>query len=117
MTNHVHLLITPESRDGIGCTMQYVGRHFVPYINYSYGRTGTLWEGRYKGSLVQEEHYLLVCMRHIEMNPLRAGMVKSSWHYRWSSYRANAQRQADRLVTVHERYLALGAAGGPPGGL
>lgn len=108
MTNHVHLLITPETRDGISLAMQYVGRHFVPYINYSYGRTGTLWEGRYKASLVQEEHYLLVCMRYIEMNPVRAGMTKSPAHYRWSSYRANAQGQPDRLVTAHDRYRALG---------
>lgn len=108
MTNHVHLLITPESRDSISRAMQYVGRHFVPYINVRYGRTGTLWEGRYKASLVQEERYLLVCMRYIEMNPVRAGMVKSPTHYRWSSYRANAQGQTDRLVTPHERYRGLG---------
>src|SRR5690348_7286923 len=101
MTNHVHLLMTPDSRDAISRTMQYVGRHFVPYINFSYGRTGTLWEGRYKASLVQEEHYLLLCMRYIEMNPVRAGMVKSPSHYRWSSYRSNAQGQEDPLVTAH----------------
>ena len=108
MTNHVHLLITPDSRDGISRAMQHVGRHYVPYINYTYGRTGTLWEGRYKASLVQEERYLLTCMRYIEMNPVRAEMVKSPAHYRWSSYRANGQGQADRMVKGHGNYLALG---------
>lgn len=107
MTNHVHLLVTPESRDGIGRLLQYVGRHYVPYINHSYGRTGTLWEGRYKASMVQEEHYLLCCMRYIELNPVRAGMVRSPAHYRWSSYRANAQGHEDKLVTTHDRYRGL----------
>ena len=108
MTNHVHLLVTPEDRDGISRLLQYVGRHYVPYINHSYGRTGTLWEGRYKASLVQEDHYLLSCMRYIELNPVRANMVKSPAHYRWSSYRANAQGQVDRLLTTHDRYRGLG---------
>ena len=81
MTNHVHFLLTPDTRDGISRLIQYVGRHYVPYINHSYGRTGTLWEGRYKASLVQEEHYLLMCMRYIEMNPVRAQMVRSPAQY------------------------------------
>lgn len=108
MTNHVHLLVTPNTQEGIGQLMQYVGRHFVPYINHLYGRTGTLWEGRYKASVVQEERYLLACMRYIEMNPVRAGMVKFPAHYRWSSYRANAQGHENRLLTAHACYRALG---------
>ncbi|MGH8369364.1 MAG: transposase, partial [Gammaproteobacteria bacterium] len=90
MTNHVHLLVTPDRKDSVTLMMQYIGRHYVPYINATYGTSGTLWEGRYKASLVQDEHYLLTCMRYIELNPVRAGMVRSPGHYRWSSYRSNA---------------------------
>jgi putative transposase len=108
MTNHVHLLLSPKDRQAIGRLIQYVGRRYVPYINHAYGRTGTLWEGRYKASLVQDERYLLACMRYIELNPVRAGMVKSAAQYRWSSYRANAQGREDGLITAHERYRALG---------
>ena len=87
---------------------QYVGRRYVPYINSSYARTGTLWEGRYKGSLVQDDVYLLACMRYIELNPVRANMVKTAAGYRWSSYAANAKGQADSIINHHELYLSLG---------
>jgi putative transposase len=108
MTNHVHVLVTPADEDGISQMMQYVGRRYVPYINRTYGTSGTLWEGRYKASLVQEEAYLLTCMRYIELNPVRADMVKSPAHYRWSSYRSNGQGKEDKLLTPHETYMALG---------
>jgi len=108
MTNHVHILTTPKDHQGISRLMQYVGRHYVPYINYHYGTSGTLWEGRYKASLVQEADYLLACMRYIERNPVRAKMVRHPREYRWSSYRANAEGKDDELLTLHERYLALG---------
>ena len=107
MTNHVHLLLSPDTRQGISHLMQYVGRHYVPYVNRVYRRTGTLWEGRYKASLIQAERYLLVCMRYIELNPVRARMVKSPAQYRWSSYRANGQGHEDQLITPHECYRAL----------
>jgi putative transposase len=70
MTNHVHLLVTPARRDSISGLFQFVGRHYVAYVNHTYGRTGTLWEGRYKASLIEEERYLLTCYRYIELNPV-----------------------------------------------
>jgi putative transposase len=108
MTNHVHLLATPESKDGVSRMMQYVGRRYVPYINYTYGTSGSIWEGRYKASLVSDEQYLLTCMRYIELNPVRANMVNAPGHYRWSSYRCNAQGRRDALVTEHSLYTQIG---------
>ena len=84
-----------KDRDGISRMMQYVGRRYVPYINYHYGTSGTLWEGRYKASLVQEDGYLLTCMRYIESNPVRANMVAHPREYRWSSYRTNGEGRED----------------------
>lgn len=108
MTNHIHILATPTDVAGVTRMMQYVGRHYVPYINFTYGSSGSLWEGRYKASLVQDETYLLTCMRYIELNPVRANMVRSPAHYRWSSYRVNGQAKLDEVVTPHELYTALG---------
>ena len=88
--------------------MQYVGRRYVPYINTNYGSSGTIWEGRYKASLVQEEDYLLTCMRYIELNPVRANMVVHPREYRWSSYRANGEGREDPLISPHPLYLSLG---------
>jgi putative transposase len=107
MTNHIHILATPRETDSITRMMQYVGRHYVPYINHTYGTSGSIWEGRYKASLVQDENYLLTCMRYIELNPVRADMVRSPAYYRWSSYRANAQGKADELIRPHAIYLSL----------
>jgi putative transposase len=109
MTNHVHILATPVDKVGISRMMQYVGRKYVPYINYNYGTSGSIWEGRYKASLVQEDTYLLSCMRYIELNPVRANMVKYPAAYRWSSYRANAQGKPDKLLNAHPMYKALGS--------
>jgi putative transposase len=108
MTNHVHLLVTPMKEFGIGETMQALGRRYVYYINKTYRRSGTLWEGRYKASLVDSEAYLLSCMRYIELNPVRAGMVNHPGDYKWSSYAANAQGQTDLLLSPHPLYTALG---------
>ena len=80
----------------------------MPYINHRYGTSGTLWEGRYKASLVQEDGYLLTCMRYIELNPVRANMAIHPREYRWSSYRANGEGREDSLITRHPLYLALG---------
>ena len=85
MTNHVHLLITPETEQGISKAMQSLGRQYVQYFNYRYQRTGTLWEGRYKASLLDTTQYLLTCYRYIELNPVRACMVEQPAEYRWSS--------------------------------
>ena len=108
MTNHVHLLLTPEHAARVPQVLISVGRRYVQYINHTYGRTGTLWDGRYKSSLVQAETYLLLCQRYIELNPVRAGMVADPAGYRWSSYRANGLGQTDPLLTAHPLYLALG---------
>ena len=108
MTNHVHLLVSPDEKDSISKMMQYVGRRYVPYINQKYNRSGTLWEGRYKSNLIQEELYLLACMRYIELNPVRANMVRNASEYRWSSYHFNAIGQDDELVSEHKIYLSLG---------
>ena len=88
--------------------MQYQGRHFVPYIHQTYGGSGSIWEGRYKASLVQDDRYLLTCMRYIELNPVRAGLVKDPGDYRWSSYRCHAFGKAVRLWSPHSLYKALG---------
>lgn len=108
MTNHVHLLVTPFKSHGLSHMMQDVGRQYVPYINHQYGRTGTLWEGRYKASLVDSEQYLLTCMRYIEMNPVRAAMVEHPGEYRWSSYAHNAHGRVDAAVSSHPLYERLG---------
>ena len=108
MTNHVHLLVTPGHAYTITHMMQDLGRKYVRYINHTYRRTGTLWEGRYKASLVDSETYLLSCMRYIEMNPVRAGMVDSPSQYRWSSYMKNAQGEKDKLIEPHPLYGSLG---------
>lgn len=108
MTNHVHLLMTPDQTDGISRVLQSVGRRYVQYVNASYRRSGTLWEGRHKSSLIDSEEYLLSCYRYIELNPVRAGMVRSAGDYLWSSYPANAQGQDDALTQPHEVYQGLG---------
>ncbi|MCX7108504.1 MAG: transposase [Methylococcales bacterium] len=108
MTNHVHLLMTPESSVAISSLFQHVGRHYVPYINKTYQRRGSLWEGRHKGNIIESEAYFLSCMRYIEMNPVRAGMVDHPAKYRWSSYTANAQGIDNAVIQFHEQYLAIG---------
>jgi putative transposase len=108
MTNHVHLLLTPRSDDALSRLFQYLGRLYVRYFNFAYARSGTLFEGRFKSSLVQQEHYLLTCLRYIELNPVRAGMVTDPGDYRWSSYRMHAFGLAAKLWSPHEAYLALG---------
>jgi putative transposase len=108
MTNHVHLLVTPERTDGPARLMQSLGRRYVQYVNRAYKRSGSLWEGRYKSSAVQAETYLFACMRYIELNPVRAGMVTDPAHYRWSSYRHNGLGQPDEKLTCHALYQGLG---------
>lgn len=108
MTNHVHLLLTPPEPQAVSQLVISLGRRYVQYVNRTYRRTGTLWDSRYKSSLVQADDYLLLCQRYIELNPVRAGMVDDPAHYRWSSYRANGLGQADPLLTAHPVYEALG---------
>ena len=108
MDNHVHLLATPEEDDSLSKTLQHTGSQYVRYFNRRYGRTGTLFEGRFRSCLVQDEKYLLICHRYIEMNPVRAGIVSDPADYAWSSYRANGFGKVARLWTPHPNYLALG---------
>ncbi len=107
MTNHVHLLVTPHTASAAGELMKRVGQHYVQYINRAYGRSGTLWEGRFRSCLIQEEDYVLGCYSYIEFNPVRAHMVDHPAEYRWSSYRANAQGEASTLLKPHPLYTAL----------
>jgi REP-associated tyrosine transposase len=109
MPNHVHLLMTPVTSDGISRVMQDLGRRYVRFINYKYGRTGTLWEGRYHSCLVESESYLLDCYRYIELNPMRSGIVKEVHQYKWSSYPYNALAVPDINIVPHNEYLKLGA--------
>ena len=109
MTNHVHLLLSPQTIDGVSRVMQSVGRRYVQYVNKHYRRCGTLWESRHKASLVDAERYLLACYRYIELNPVTASMVPHPGDYRWSSYGGNAWGKRDDLLSPHGLYLALGA--------
>jgi putative transposase len=108
MTNHVHLLVTPQTTDGIGVMMRRLGQRYVQYINRTYKRSGTLWEGRYKSCITSEETYVLACYRYIELNPVAAGMVTHPADYPWSSYRANALGEVNKVVTTAAMYEALG---------
>ena len=107
MTNHVHLLVTTQAPESLSRMMQYVGRQYVPYVNAEYRRSGTLWEGRFKASLVQALAYLLTCYRYIELNPVRAAMFATPGDYPWSSYHCNALGHADALMVPHPEYRAL----------
>jgi len=104
MTNHVHLLATPLYRPSIPKALQSVGRRYVQYFNTVHRRSGTLWEGRYRATVVDSEQYLLTCMRYIELNPVRAGMVRHPGEYRWTSYHANTGGLPDVLISRHELY-------------
>jgi len=108
MTNHVHLLASTRHAYGLSRMMQHVGRRFVQYINYQYRRSGTLWEGRFRASLVDTESYFLRCCRYIERNPVRAQMVIAPEDYAWSSYRYHAYGAPDKLLRTHEQYERLG---------
>ena len=108
MPNHLHLLATPGEADSLSRAMQAFGRRYVRYVNRRHGRTGTLWEGRFRSTVVDSERYLMACMRYIDLNPVRAGLVPAPEGYPWSSHRHLAQGRADALVTPHPLYLALG---------
>ena len=108
MTNHVHLLLTPREEDSVGKLMKRLGQRYVQYINRTYKRSGTLWEGRFRSCLAQEENYVLSCYRYIELNPVRARIVDHPAEYRWSSYRANAQGETLAFIRPHCIYTCLG---------
>ena len=111
MTNHVHLLATPGAEDSISKVFQSVGRKYVQYFNFNYKRSGTLWEGRYRATVIDSERYMLTVMRYIELNPVRADMVAHPRDYPWSSYAHNAGGEAGKNVdwlVPHRVYLRLG---------
>ena len=110
MTNHFHLLLSSELEWGPSLLMKFLGRRYVQYVNRTDKRSGSLWEGRFRSSLVQTERYVLGCYRYIEMNPVRPNMVRHPIEYRWSSYAANAAGKQAAWLTPHGEYLALGAS-------
>ncbi|MDL2283963.1 transposase [Oxalobacter sp. OttesenSCG-928-P03] len=107
MGSRVHLLVTPKDKTGLARMMQWVGRHYVPYFNKKYQRSGTLWEGRYRTSLV-EAPYLLNCSCFVELLPVRQGLVRNPSDYRWSSYAHHAGFRQDPLIHDHKLYWDLG---------
>lgn len=108
MGNHFHLLATPESMDSLPQMMQALGRRYVRYFNQAQGRSGTLWEGRYKSTVIQSDRYLLACMAYIDLNPVRAGLATQARDYPWSSHGHYIGLRTDRLITPHPLYWALG---------
>ncbi|MEJ2405980.1 MAG: transposase [Candidatus Thiodiazotropha sp.] len=109
MTNHVHLLVTTKQDGDLSHFMQHIGRRYVRYVNVAYKRSGTLWEGRFKSSVVDVEHYLLTCYRYIELNPVRAGMTERPSEYPWSSARWHGFGLEDKIVRDHPIFDALGS--------
>jgi putative transposase len=107
MTNHVHLLMTPATEQGPSLLMKGLGQRYVQHINRTYRRTGTLFEGRFRSSVIEADTYLLACQRYIEMNPVRARMVQAPGDYPWSSYRCNALGVSAPVVAPHSIYCAL----------
>ncbi len=108
MSNHIHLLATPQTAEGLPLMMQALGRSYVRYFNATQQRSGTLWEGRYKSTLIQSERYLLACMAYIDLNPVRAGMSARAQDYPWSSHGHYIGLRADRLITPHALFWELG---------
>lgn len=108
MTNHFHLLITPYMGRGASLLMKLLGQRYVQYVNKTYRRCGTLWDGRFRSSLVQSTRYVLACYRYIEMNPVRASMARHPGEYPWSSHAANAEGKQVKWLVPHGEYLALG---------
>jgi putative transposase len=108
MDNHFHLLVTPETDDGLPQMMQAVGRAYVRYFNLRHQRTGTLWEGRYRSNLIESERYLLACMVYIDLNPVRAGMVEQAADFKWSSHRHCIGQVSAKWVTPHALFWGLG---------
>ena len=108
MPNHIHLLTTPGHEQSLPKTLQSLGRRYVQYFNQTHDRTGTLWEGRYRATLVDPDAYLLACYRYIEGNPVRAENVTQPSHYRWSSYHFHAEGKTDQILTPHAMYRRLG---------
>lgn len=108
MPNHLHLLASPSEPTGLARTMQWIGRQYVPYFNRKYSRVGTLWQGRYKATVIDSEQYFMTCSRYIELNPVRAGLAADPGEYPWSSYMHHVGVKLDSLISDHPLYWALG---------
>jgi putative transposase len=108
MDNHIHLLVTPTAKESAARTMHLVGSRYVRYFNHRYARSGSLWQGRYRSTIVDTEAYFLTCMRYIELNPVRAGLVSQPKDYRWSGYQHNGEGWPDRVITEHPAYALMG---------
>lgn len=108
MDNHFHLVLTPRTAEGLPLMMQAVGRRYVRYFNDAQGRTGTLWEGRYRSTVIDAEQYLLACMTYLDLNPVRAGGVVQAADYPWSSYGHYTGQRIDKLITPHPLFWELG---------
>ncbi len=108
MTNHVHILASPDEVTSPAGMMKGLGQRYVKYVNRRYGRNGTLWQGRYRSCLVDNEYYFMVCQRYVELNPVRAGLARDPTEYEWSSYRSNAYGSINRTITPHCIYTGLG---------
>lgn len=109
MTNHIHLLATPRDKAGLPDMMKALSQLYAQYVNRKYGRSGSLWQGRFRSCLVESDGYLLTCHRYIESNPVRAGMVRDPGDYPWSSFRANALGASNALLSVHPCVAAMGS--------
>jgi len=105
MTNHVHLLLTPREEQSCALLMKFLGQSYAQHVNKARGRSGSLWEGRYRSCPVADDRYAIACYRYIELNPVRAGMVAHPRDYRWSSHRANAEGMADPMIEPHRAYV------------
>lgn len=108
MPSHVHLLASPSDETGLARMMQWVGRHYVPYFNAKYQRVGTLWQGRYKATVIESEQYFLICSKYIELNPVRTGLAAQPEDYSWSSFSHHIGSKPDPVITDHPLYWALG---------
>ena len=111
LPNRIHILCSPPDKEAASRMMQYQGRRYVPYVNATYGMTGTLWQGRYKASLIDPDTWLLPTMVYIETQSIRSGLGKSAGAWKWSSYHHNARGKTDPLITRQEHYLALARSG------
>jgi putative transposase len=108
MPGAVQLLVTPTEESSLPKAMQAVGRRYVAHFNRRYARRGTLWEGRYRATVIEGERYFLLASRVVEMCPVRAQLVSAPEDYRWSSYRHHIGLTLDSLITDHPLYWSLG---------
>jgi putative transposase len=108
MPDHFELLASPSDQDGLARMMQWIGRYYVPYFNHKYGRAGTLWQGRYKTTVIDSERYLMTCSRYIELSPVRAAIAADPTDYPWSSHAHHVGLKVDPVITDHSLYWALG---------